>query len=123
MAGLEGDADFAVGLEAADARAMSRARIDHDEGAARLVYLGARRRDDPGQCVVDRPCELAAINDQFDLVFQHVRRGIALMLAVLIAALAHDIPEQDAALCGVDPVFDRRREHSGQFGDVRRLGL
>ena len=78
MAGLEGDADFAVGLEAADARAVSRARIDDDEGAARLVYLGARRRDDPGQCVVDRPCELAAINDQFDLVFQHVRRGIAL---------------------------------------------
>ena len=31
MAGLEGDADLAVGLEAADARAVPRARIDDDE--------------------------------------------------------------------------------------------
>ena len=35
MAGLHRDADFAVGLEAADARAMAGARIDDDERTAR----------------------------------------------------------------------------------------
>ena len=34
MPGLERDADLAVGLEAADARAVPGARVDHDEGPA-----------------------------------------------------------------------------------------
>ena len=34
------------------------------------------------------------------------------MLAILIAALAHDVPEQDAALRGVDHVFDGGGKHA-----------
>ena len=40
MPGLERDADFAVGLEAADAGTMSGARVDDDERPARWIDLG-----------------------------------------------------------------------------------
>jgi hypothetical protein len=33
------------------------------------------------------------------------------VLAILIATLAHHVPEQNAALCGVDHVFDGGAEH------------
>ena len=47
MAGLERDADLAVGLEAADPGPVPGARIDDDEGPARRIDLDALRRDDP----------------------------------------------------------------------------
>ena len=50
MPGLEGDADFAVGLEAADARTVSGARIDDDERSPRRIDLDAGGRNDPHQC-------------------------------------------------------------------------
>jgi hypothetical protein len=43
MAGLEGDADLAVGLEAGDARAVPRAWIDDDERTPPLVDVDALR--------------------------------------------------------------------------------
>ena len=67
MAGLEGDADLAVGLEAADARAVAGARIDDDERPARRIDLDALRRNDAHQHVVDRPLERAAVDDEFHL--------------------------------------------------------
>ena len=42
MAGAQRDADFGVLLEAADARAVARARIDDDERALGVVDLDAR---------------------------------------------------------------------------------
>ena len=62
MAGLEGDADLAVGLEAADARAVPGARIDDDERTPRRIDLNALRRNDAHERVVDRPFERAAID-------------------------------------------------------------
>ncbi len=47
MAGLERDADLAVGLEAADAGTMPGARVDDDERPPRRIDLDARRRNDP----------------------------------------------------------------------------
>ncbi len=41
MAGLERDADLAVGLEAADAGAVPGARVDDDEWPARRIELDA----------------------------------------------------------------------------------
>ena len=58
MSGLEGNADLAVGLEAADARPMSGARIDDDEGAAGRVDFDALRRDNADESVVDRPSKV-----------------------------------------------------------------
>ncbi len=105
MAGLEGDADLAVGLEAADARAMAGARIDDDERPARRIDLNALRRNDPHEPIVDRPLQRAAVNDELDLVIEHMRRSLGQMLAILIAALAHDVPEQHAPLRRIDHVF------------------
>ena len=65
MAGLEGDADLAVGLEAADARAVPGARIDDDERPAPRID---RRRPSGGTIrakhVVDRPLERAAVDQR-----------------------------------------------------------
>ena len=63
------------------------------------------------QPVVHRPIERAAIDDEFDLVIQHVRRGFCRVLAIAVASLPHDVPEQDAALSGIHHVFGGRAEH------------
>ena len=68
MAGLERDADLAVGLEAADAGAVAGARIDDDERPPRHD-----RSSMPGggtiahQAIIDRPLERAAVDDKLDL--------------------------------------------------------
>ena len=122
MPGLERDADLAVGLEAADAGAVPGARIDDDERPQRLVDLDARRRNDAHEQVVDRPLERAAVHDELGLVVEHVRRGFGHVLAVLVAALAHDVPEQDAALRGIDRVFKERskKTHRRHGSGARR---
>ena len=107
MPRLERDADLAVGLEAADPRPMSRARIHHHEGTPRRIDRDPLGRHDASQGVIDGPVELPAVHHQLDRVVEHVRRGLCQMLAVLIAALAHDVPEKDIALGGIDHVLDR----------------
>ena len=88
-------------------------------GRARRIDLDARGRNDPHEHIVDRPLERAAVDDELDLVVEHVRRGLGQMLAILVAALAHDVPEQDAALRRIDHVFHdgskyaKRRERTG----------
>jgi hypothetical protein len=52
-------------------------------------------------------------------VIEHVRRTLRQMLAILIAALAHDIPEQHAALRGIDHVFQGR----GKYAERLREGV
>ena len=100
--GFQRDADFAVGLEAADAGTMAGARIDDDEWSLRRINLDAGRRDDTRQTIIDRPFEAAAVHDQLGFELKHVRRGLRHVLTILIAALAHDIPEQDATLPRID---------------------
>ena len=82
MAGLERHPDFTVGLEPADARAMSRARIDDNEWPAAWVDLDAFRRHHFHQRVVHRSFELAPIDQELHLVVQDVRRGLRDMLAI-----------------------------------------
>ena len=81
------------------------------------------RRHDAHQPVIDRPLERAAVEDQLDLVVEDVRRRLRQMLAILVAALAHDVPEQDAALRGIDHVFDRRARTVRRTKQVRRRPL
>ena len=47
VAGAHGDADLAVGLEAADARPVAGARVDDDERPLALIDGDAGGRDDP----------------------------------------------------------------------------
>ncbi len=112
MACLHGDTDLAVGLEAPDARAMTGARVDHDERPALLVDLDALWRDDAHQRVVDRLFQLAAVDDQFRRITQDVRGRLGDVLAILVAALAHGVKEQHAALSGIDHVFHRLGDES-----------
>src|SRR5262252_1267830 len=105
MPGLECNADFAVGLEAADAGTMPGARIDDDERPARRVEFDTRRRNYSHETVVDRPLERPAVEHQLHFVIEHVGNGLGEVFAILIAALAHDVPEQHAALRGIDHVF------------------
>src|SRR5262249_37123666 len=83
----------AVGLEAADAGSMARARVDNDEGTLRLVDLDALRRRDPSQHIVHRTRKLAAVHDELRTEFQHVRREFGCVLLVLLASLLHDVEE------------------------------
>ena len=112
MPGLHGDADLAFGLEAADARTVAGARIDNDERPQCLVDLHARGRLDPRQQVIHRPFERTAVHDEFGIVVEHVRNGFRHVLTILVAALTHHVPEQDAALRGVDRVFKERSKES-----------
>ena len=112
MAGSQRDTDFAVRLEAADARAVPGARIDHHERSPFRIDLDAGRRDDAGQRVVDRPLQPPTVDQEFHLVIEHVRNRVSEMLAILVAALAQHIPEQHAALSRIDHVFGRGLRHA-----------
>ena len=105
MTGPERDADFAVGLEPADAWTVPGARIDHDERPAGLECLGSFRRDDAHECIVDRAIEPAAVEHQLDLVVQDVRRRLGNVLMIRVAAFAHHVPKQNGALGGVGQIF------------------
>jgi hypothetical protein len=126
MTGMERDADFAVGLEAADAGTVSGARIDDDKGPLLGVDLDALGRNDAHQPVIDGPFQPAAIHDQFGGIAEHIRRGLRHVFAVLIAALAHHVEKQHPALGGIDGVLDRRREETERrhavAADNRRIG-
>src|SRR5262249_25417012 len=112
MPGLECHADFAVGLEAADAGAVAGARVDDDERPARRVGLEPRRRNPLQEAVVARPLERPAVDEQLPLVVEYVWNRLGEVFAILVAALAHDVPEQHAALRGIDDVFHGRRKYA-----------
>ena len=114
MAGLHRHADLAVRLEAADPRAVAGAGIDHHERASLEIDLHSARRSDAHQAIVDRPLQLSAVDDQIDRIVEHMRCGLGQVFAVLDAALAHDIEEQDAALSRVHQIFHGGCKKSGQ---------
>jgi hypothetical protein len=62
----------------------------------------ARRRHHAREHIIDRPFECPAVHDEFDFVFEHVRCSLGHVLAILVAALAHHVPEQDAPLRRID---------------------
>ena len=112
MAGLERDTDFAIGLEASNSGTVPGTWIDNDEGPQLWIDFDARGRNYPHQHIVDRTLQCASIDDQFGLVIEHVRRRFGHVLAILVPALTHDIPEQDAALERIYRVAYGRRENA-----------
>ena len=100
MARLQGVADLAVRLEAADARTMARPWIDNDEGALCRIdpHPGFRAGKDTQQHIIAGPFERSSIHHDFITEGQDRRLSRFGMFDRLIAALAHDVPEQDRAL-------------------------
>ncbi|MET3362905.1 hypothetical protein ABIF60_004300 [Bradyrhizobium japonicum] len=115
MSRLHRDTDFAVRLEAADAGTMAGARIDDDERPPPHVDRDILGRDDADERVVDRLVEFAAVRNQLGSILQHMRCGLRDVLAILVAALSHDIQKQHAPLSGIDQIL-----HGG--GDQPRHG-
>jgi hypothetical protein len=95
---------------------MPRARVDDDEGPAAGIDGDALRRNDTNEPIVDRTFQRSAIDYDFRLVAQYMRRGFGQMLAISVPALSHDVPEQDRALGGVDRVVHRRAEEAKHVG-------
>ena len=98
------DADLRIVLEAADAGAVARARVDDDVRTPLGIDGHALGRDDAHQRVVDRPRERAAVDDRLVVEMQHRRQAFSRVLDEVVAALAHRVPEQDRALRGVDGI-------------------
>ncbi|CFD96699.1 Uncharacterised protein [Bordetella pertussis] len=120
MAGAHRHADFAFGLEAADAGAVPGARVDHQEGVLLRVDRRVRGRDDAQQRVVDGAFELAPVEHQLGLHAQHIGGALGHVRQVLVAALAHHVGVQDAALPGVERVLVRAGPEIG--GGMRGRG-
>jgi hypothetical protein len=118
--GLHGDTDFAIGLEAANAGTMAGARINHDERSTPRINLDALRGNDPHKRVIDRLLEISAVDDQFSGVTQYMWRGLCYVVTILVAALAHDIEKQHAALPGIHHVFDGRSDQTRHRAARRR---
>jgi hypothetical protein len=90
---LHRHADFAVRLEAADARTVAGAGIDNDKRPGLGIDLHAFRRDDTHQDIIDRPFECPAVGNHVERIVEDVRRELGAVLPVLISALAQRVPE------------------------------
>jgi hypothetical protein len=102
---------------------MPGAWIDYHERAPGWFDLDAGRRNDAHQEVVHWAIERAAVQHQLRLEFEHMGYRLRHVLPVLVAALPHDIPEQNAALRGIDKIFGSGRERSQEWPDRDRLNL
>src|SRR5262249_56782246 len=88
MPSVKRHADFAIGLEAANTRAVPGTWIDDNERSAPRVNLNRPRRDDAGQDVIDPAVERPAVDNKLYLVLKHVRRRLGQMFRIMIATLA-----------------------------------
>jgi len=76
--GPQRNADLAVRLEAADARAVPGARIDDHERSQLRIDRDPVGRHNAHQPVIHGPLEGAAIDHQLDFVAEHVRNGLSI---------------------------------------------
>jgi hypothetical protein len=84
---LERHAELTVRLEATDAGAIARARIDYDKWSPRGIDLDALGGNDARQKIVRGPCERAPIEHQLGCVAKDVRDFRGAILVILISAL------------------------------------
>ena len=105
MARTQGDADLAVRFEAADARSMSRARVNDNEGPLFGINLDALRRHDPDQSIIGRARQRTAVHYEFIREVEDVRCQALFLLAVLVPPLPQDVPEENRALGEIDRVL------------------
>ena len=88
MTRIQGVADLALRLEAADARALAGARVDHHDRPLARVGCDPRRRHDARKRIVDRPRQRPAAHQHFVIEAQHGRHRARRDLDLFIAALA-----------------------------------
>lgn len=122
VAGAQGDPDLAVGLEAADARPVSGPRIEHHEWPLARIGGHVLGEQDADQPVVDRPLEIASRHDRLEGEVEYVRHRLAEVLLVLVAAPAHHVGVQRAALPGVDGVL-RRGLREAPSAELERIEM
>ena len=106
----------AVRLEPADPGTVPRTWVDDHEGAPPRIEGDAFRWDDPHKPVIHRALQRSPIDDKLRLVAEHMWHSLGQMLAILVAALAHDVPEQHRALGRVDRVIHRRADEAEHVG-------
>jgi hypothetical protein len=104
MAGSERHADLRVALKPADPRPVTGPRIDNDERPLRFIDLRAVRRSDADERVIDWPVQLPAVEDDRVVVDQERRLAGPFVLEPVVSPLSNRVPEQHAALHGVNNV-------------------
>src|SRR5690348_16736573 len=92
------DADLAVVLHPADTGSMAGARIEDDEGSLARIDLDAGGRHDANQAIVDRARQLQPAHDQLEVEIEHVWRVLRLVREMIVAALTHDVEEENRTL-------------------------
>jgi hypothetical protein len=122
MARFEGHTDLTVSLEASNPRTMAGTGIDDDEWTPRLIDFNSGRWNDAREYVIHWLIKPPAVDYKLDLIIEHMRRRLGEMLAILVAALVHDVPKQNATLRGIDAILDRGAEHA-QRRAVEFIGL
>ena len=108
MARFEDHADLAVRFKASDTWTMASAGVDHNERPPCRIDFNSGRWNNADERVIHGPIELPTVDKKLGLIVEHMRCRLGEMLAVLVAALADDVPKQDAALRGIDQILDRR---------------
>ena len=127
MTRVEGIADFTLGLEAADARPLAGARVNHDDRPFARIDLDAGRRNDARKCIVDWPGQRSSVHQHLMAEAQDRRHRARCDLDLFVAAPAQQIEEKHAALKRIDQVFrprrhqvfGRRHERVGQCGQLQ----
>ena len=102
---------------------MTGARINDDERSAGRIDLDALWGNDADENIVHRPLEGATVDDNFERVAQDVWPELGGLFAILIAAFAQHVPEQNSALRRVDHVVDGGRHGAKCLGQSGRCGL
>ena len=131
MARAQRDADLAVMLHPANARAVAGARVEDNEWPLMRVDRDVGRRNDFHQGVIDGRRQRTAVDKKLELEVQHMWRCSIALLQIVISPAAQYVEEEDGALEGVLQVVEKRgRERSGlehncsfNWRSVRRLGL
>jgi hypothetical protein len=100
---------------------MAGTGVNDHEGSAHRIDFDTVGWDDPDQGIIYRLIQRAAVENEFRLETEYVRSDLSKMLHVLITALSHHVPKQDAALGGIDHVFDSGAEWAK--GGSRAAGL
>jgi len=107
MARPQGDADLAVVLHAADAGAVTRARIEHNDGPLAGIDRDIRRRLDTHEDVIDGFRQDAPVYKQFAVETEHMRGRSRAPRAINVSALAQDVEKENGAFERVSPVVEK----------------